>query len=147
MALHGWMGSLGKNVQLVLKFFKAPFLVLHFSYRTLHWWPSRWWYYSALKIWAGIWYTTRIGTRSYLWILMLEKLNLFCLTGVVTQVPLIWKWVDMFFKKNNLLSLFMSAGFTCPSRFNYIWNYWNSLILAHLQYECLDTYDIFNEWH
>ena len=29
------MGSLHKNIQLMLEFFKAPFLVLHFSYYTL----------------------------------------------------------------------------------------------------------------
>ena len=27
-----WMGSCHKNIQLMLEFFKAPFLVLHFSY-------------------------------------------------------------------------------------------------------------------
>ena len=30
-----WMANLHKNIQLVLEFFKAPFLVLHFSYYTL----------------------------------------------------------------------------------------------------------------
>ena len=30
-----WMGSLHKNMQLMLKFLKAPFLVLYFSYYTL----------------------------------------------------------------------------------------------------------------
>ena len=30
-----WMGSLLKNIQLMLEFLKAPFLVLHFSYYTL----------------------------------------------------------------------------------------------------------------
>ena len=30
-----WMGSLHKNIQLMLQFLKAPFLVLHFSYYTL----------------------------------------------------------------------------------------------------------------
>ena len=29
------MASLHKNIQLMLEFFKAPFLVLHFSYYTL----------------------------------------------------------------------------------------------------------------
>ena len=29
-----WMGSLHKNIQLMLEFLKAPFLVLHFSYYT-----------------------------------------------------------------------------------------------------------------
>ena len=30
-----WMGSFLKNIQLMLKFLKAPFLILHFSYYTL----------------------------------------------------------------------------------------------------------------
>ena len=30
-----WMGSLHKNIQLILEFLRAPFLVLHFSYYTL----------------------------------------------------------------------------------------------------------------
>ena len=30
-----WVGSLHKNIQLMLEFLKAPFLVLHFSYYTL----------------------------------------------------------------------------------------------------------------
>ena len=30
-----WMGSLHKNIQLMLEFLRAPFLVLHFSYYTL----------------------------------------------------------------------------------------------------------------
>ena len=30
-----WMGSLHKNIQLMLEFLKTPFLVLHFSYYTL----------------------------------------------------------------------------------------------------------------
>ena len=30
-----WMGTLHKNIQLMLEFLKAPFLALHFSYYTL----------------------------------------------------------------------------------------------------------------
>ena len=30
-----WMGSLHKNIQLMLEFIKAPFMVLHFSYRSM----------------------------------------------------------------------------------------------------------------
>ena len=30
-----WMGSLHKNIELMLEFLKVPFLVLHFSYYTL----------------------------------------------------------------------------------------------------------------
>ena len=30
-----WMGNLDKNIQLIIEFLKASFLVLHFSYYTL----------------------------------------------------------------------------------------------------------------
>ena len=30
-----WMGNLNKNIQLILKFLKVSFLLLHFSYYTL----------------------------------------------------------------------------------------------------------------
>ena len=30
-----WMGNLHKNIQVMLEFFKTPFLALHFSYYTL----------------------------------------------------------------------------------------------------------------
>ena len=32
----------------------------------------------------------------------LEKLNWFCLTGLITLVQLIWKWVGLFLRKNHL---------------------------------------------
>ena len=35
-----WMGSAHKNIQLILKFQKAPFLVLHFSQNFSHYWLS-----------------------------------------------------------------------------------------------------------
>ena len=31
-----WMGSLHKNIQLLLEFLKGPFLVLHFGSTTIH---------------------------------------------------------------------------------------------------------------
>ena len=34
---------------------------------------------------------------------MLQKLNWFCLTSLMTLVLLIWKWMDLFLSKNNLL--------------------------------------------
>ena len=34
---------------------------------------------------------------------MLEKLNLFDLTGLITLVPLIWKWMGLLLKKKHLL--------------------------------------------
>ena len=39
-------------------------------------------------------------------VLMLEKLNLFCLTGLRTLVLLMRKWVDLFLWKNHLLKLY-----------------------------------------
>ena len=62
--IHGfewfWRESLCKNIQLILEFFKAPFLVQHFSCYT--WLSSScylwycclcWWYYSLLQVWSG----------------------------------------------------------------------------------------------
>ena len=38
-----WMESLHKNIQLMLEFLKAPYLVLHFSWYT--WWCYLWYCY------------------------------------------------------------------------------------------------------
>ena len=43
------------------------------------------------------------GIRSGLLISMLGKLNWFLLTGPITMVLLMWKWMGLFFRKNNLL--------------------------------------------
>ena len=114
-----WIGSLQKNIQLMLKFLKAPFLVLHFSYSWPSWWCYlwycylRWWYYSLFYEWSDIWSvattwigleTLRTGARSGLLISMLGKLNWFSLTGLMTLVLLIWKWI-LFLRKNHLLNL------------------------------------------
>ena len=44
-----WMGSLFKNIQLMLEFLKVSFLVLHFSWHTLRpsWWCYLWYCYYA----------------------------------------------------------------------------------------------------
>ena len=42
------------------------------------------------------------GAGSGLLILMLEKLNLFCLTGLITLELLLWKWLGLFSKENHL---------------------------------------------
>ena len=57
-----WMGSLHKNIQLMLEFLKVPFLFLHFSYYTLmsplmifFWYCYLcWWYYSLFSVRSGI---------------------------------------------------------------------------------------------
>ena len=42
-------------------------------------------------------------SRRALLISMLEKLNLFCLMGLITLVLLIWRWMGLFLTKNHLL--------------------------------------------
>ena len=41
--------------------------------------------------------------RSGLLISMLGKLSWFCLTGLITMVLLMWKWMGLFWRKNHLL--------------------------------------------
>ena len=43
------------------------------------------------------------GAGSGLFISMLEKLIEFCLTDLITLVLLMWKWMDLFLRKNHLL--------------------------------------------
>ena len=43
------------------------------------------------------------GAKSGCFNWMLEKCNLFCLTSLITLVLLLWKWMDYFLRKNNLL--------------------------------------------
>ena len=106
------MGSLDKNIQLMLEFLKVPFLILYFSYyilmtfvmmlsvillsklmillsilsvirhlicgNNLNWLLNLNLIYEALGTGAG----------SGLLISVLEKLNLFCLTGLITLMLL-----------------------------------------------------------
>ena len=118
-----WMGSLYKNIQLMLDFLKAPFLVLHFSYSTLMTFlvmlsvillSMLMILLSILSV-IGLWSvaTTRISFWTWIWtwtgagssflISMLEKLNWFRLTGLLTLVLLMWKWMGLFFRKNHSL--------------------------------------------
>ena len=53
-----------------------------------------------------VYVTLWTGAGRGLVILMLEKLNLFCLTGLRTLVLLMRKWVDLFLWKNHLLKLY-----------------------------------------
>ena len=50
-----------------------------------------------------IYKTLLTGAGSGLLILMLEKLNLFCLTCLITLVLLMWKLTGLFLRKNHLL--------------------------------------------
>ena len=122
-----WMGNLHKNIQLMLEFFGGPFLVLHFSYYTLMSFlmmlsvillsmlmillstPSvikhlicgnNWnWLLNLNLIYETLW----TGVRSGLLISMLGKLSWFRLTGLITMVLLMWKWMGLFLRKNHLL--------------------------------------------
>ena len=122
-----WMGSPQKNIQLMLEFLKAPFFVLHFSYYTLMTFlmmlsvvllyvlnlllsilslirhlisgNNQNWLLNLNLIQETLW----TGAGSGLLISMLEKLNRFLLTGLITLVLLMWKWMGLFLRKNHLL--------------------------------------------
>ena len=68
-------------------------------------------------MWSGIWSvaTTRIDFQTWIWSTrlvdwdrkslvdsILEKLNLFCLTGLITLALLMWKWMGLFLRRNLL---------------------------------------------
>ena len=104
-----WMERLHKNIQLMLEFLKAPFLVLHFSCYTLMTflmlscniaiyaddttlysscdWASYLWQQLELNL-NIIYETLWTGVRSSLLISMLGKLSWFRLTGLKTMVLL-----------------------------------------------------------
>ena len=106
------MASLYKNIQFMLEFFKAPFLVLHFFYYTLMTFlmmlsdillSMLMILHSILSVirhlicvsnlnqplnLSLIYETLWTGARSGLLISMLRKLNWFCLTSLITLVLL-----------------------------------------------------------
>ena len=55
------------------------------------------------------------GVRSGLLVSMLEKLSWFPLTGLITMVLLIWKWMGLFLRKDHLLRCW-----SWPSLLNWI---------------------------
>ena len=109
------------------EFLKAPFLVLHFSYYTLMTFLMMLsvilqsmlmillsvlsvighlicgnnlnWLLNLNLIYETQW----TGARSGLLISMLGKLSWFHLTGIITMVLLMWKWVGLFLRKNHRL--------------------------------------------
>ena len=121
------MECLHKNIQLMLEFFKDPFLVLHLSYYTLMTFllmlpvilPSM--LMILLSIVSVIRHlicgnnlncllnfnliskTVWTGVRSGWLISMLGKLSWFHLTGLMTLVLLMWKWMGLFLRKNHVL--------------------------------------------
>ena len=108
-----WMGNLRKNIQLMLEF-KAPFLVLCFSYYILLTSNDIF----NIAIYADDTNLTRHQQQPQLayelesdlqdtvnwtgrdmFISMLEKLSLFRLAGQITLMLLMWKWVGLFLRK------------------------------------------------
>ena len=120
-----WMGSLHKNIQLMLEF-KAPFLVLHFSCYTLMTFLTMLsvillsmlmillsilsvirhlicgnnlnWLLILNLIYETLW----TGGWDCMLISMLGKLNWFCLISLIILVQLMWKWMGLFLRKNHL---------------------------------------------
>ena len=132
----------------MLEFLKVPFLVLHFSYNTLMTFLMMWSVIllSVLMILLSvlsvirhlicgnnlnellnfnlIYETLFTGVRSGLLISMLQKLNWFRLTGLITLVLFVWKWMGQFLTKNHLIKC---CGWL--SLLNWIWAVTWSLLL------------------
>ena len=111
----------------MLENLKTPFLVLHFSYYTIMTFLAMLpvillsvlmillcmlsmtrhlicnnnlnWLLNLSLIYETLW----TGVRSGLLISMLGKLSWFRLTGLITMVLLMWKWMGLFLRKNHLL--------------------------------------------
>ena len=122
-----WIGRLHKNIQLMLYFLKVPFLVLHLSYYTsmiflmmlyvillsmlmillsilsvikhLICGSNYNWFLNLNLIYETLWTEAASG----LLISMLERLNWFHLTSLITLVLLMGKWMSLFLRKNHLL--------------------------------------------
>ena len=141
-----WMESLHKNIQLMLKSLKAPFLVLQFSCYTLMTFLTMLfaillsklmillfilsvfrhlicgnnlnWLLNLNLIYQTLW----TGVRSGLLISMLGKLSWFHLTSLITIVLLIGKCMGLFLRKNHLLRY---GGFDLSSKLD-----WGSYIIS-----------------
>ena len=114
-----WMGSLRKNIQLMLVSFKITFLVRHSSYYT----PMSFLMMSSVIMLFMIMIklsslsmsrhlvcdSNKLPSepltmvRKDLLISVLEKQNLFRLTGLITLARLMWKWMSMLLRRNHLL--------------------------------------------
>ena len=74
--------------------------------------------------WIGLWNLWDTRARSGLLIPMLGKLNWFRLTGLITLVLLMWNWMGLFLRKNQLL-----RSWDLPSTLNWIGTHTLSLLL------------------
>ena len=124
-----WIGSLHKNIQLALEFLKVSFVSLHFSCYILMTFlmlsvillsmlmillsilnmikhlicdNNCKWLLNLKLIYATLW-TGAEWLVCGLLISMLEKVDWFHWTGLITMVLLMWKRMDLFLRKNHLL--------------------------------------------
>ena len=127
------MGSLHKNIQLMLVFLMAPFLVLHFSYYRLMTFLMMLsvillsmlmillyiQYDQAFDLWQQLELASELESdlqdtvnwnRKWLVDFNAGKLNWFRLTSLITLVLLMQKWMGLFLRKNHLLRCW-----NCPS--------------------------------
>ena len=146
-----WMENLFNNIEIMLEFLKVPFLIPHFSYYALMIFlmilfvillsiltillsilsvirrmisgSNLNWLMNLNLIYETLW----TGVRNSLLISMLEKLNWFRLTGLITMVLLLLKWMGLFLRKNYLLRCWGR-----PSLSNYIGTFTLSLLLKLL---------------
>ena len=77
------------------------------------------WFVNLNLIYETLW----TGGRSALLIAMTWKLNWFHLIGLIAQVLLMWKWMDLFLRKNHLLKLCSWCS---------LWNWIGALTLSLL---------------
>ena len=79
-----------------LALFSSPFFpCLNFTSDLWQQWIGFWSWIWSMRHWTG--------ARSGLLISMLGKLNWFLLTGLITLVLLMWKWMGLFLRKSRLL--------------------------------------------
>ena len=126
------MGSLHKNIQLMLEFLKTSFLVLHFSYYTLMTFlvmlsammllsgddaicSDDTALYSKYDLASDPWQQLEMATElecdlrdtmewDKKWLADFNAVKtLFCLTGLITLVLLMWERMCLFLRKNNIL--------------------------------------------
>ena len=89
-----WMGSLQKNIQLILEFVKDPFLVLHFSYYTLM---------TYLMMLSKI--------LLYMLMILLYTLNVISYLSVATTRIGLWTWIGS--TRNCRLGQEVASWFQC----------------------------------
>ena len=134
------MASLHKNLWLTLEFLKGPFLVLHFSYSTLMTFLmmlfvillSMLLLLPTLKernsdLWQQLQLASELESdlqetldwgRKGLVDFNAGKTQL-CLTSRITLVLLMWKWMDLFLRKNHVLRCW--GGLNWSGAINYLY--------------------------